>query len=80
MKPPKPPDLTPEAMKKAGRIMIANPILGRLSADPDALTKTQRLIDSYSQSKASKLGETLCEVWDVAMPHTDPRCDHANGR
>ncbi len=51
LKPPKPPDLSPEAMKKAGRIMIANPILGRLNADAEALTKTQRLIDSYSDAK-----------------------------
>ncbi len=55
LKPPKPPDLSPEAMKKAGKIMIANPVLGRLNQDPDALTKTRRLIDSYSDQKARKL-------------------------
>ena len=59
LRPPKPPDLSPEAMKKAGRVMIANPILGRLNADPAALTKTQRLIDSFSEGKARKLGETF---------------------
>ena len=59
MKPPKPPDLTPEAMKVAGRILLANPILGRLNADPDALKKTQGLIDSFSEAKARTLGETF---------------------
>ena len=55
LRPPKAPDLSPESMQKAGRIMIANPILGRLTMDPDALTKTQRLIDSYSEEKARAL-------------------------
>ena len=55
LKPPKPPDLSSEAMKDVGRIMIANPILGRLNTDPDALTKTKRLIDSYSDRKAREL-------------------------
>ena len=55
LKPPKLPDLSPKAMKKAGKVMIANPILGRLNTDPDALTKTRRLIDSYSDRKAREL-------------------------
>ncbi len=59
LKPPKPPDLSPEAMTKAGKVMIANPILGRLHADPDALTKTKRLIDSYSDRKARELSATF---------------------
>ncbi len=61
LKPPKPPDLSPAAMKAAGRVMIANPILGRLNGDPDALTKTQRLIDSYSEDKARRLAKTFVE-------------------
>ncbi len=61
LKPPKPPDLSPEAMKKAGKIMIANPILGRLNTDPDALTKTRRLIDSYSDRKARELSATFVQ-------------------
>ena len=60
-KPPPSPDLSPNAMEKAGRIMIANPILGRLNTDPDALTKTKRLIDSYSDSKARKLSATFVQ-------------------
>ena len=59
LKPPKSPDLSPEAMQKAGKIMIANPILGRLNTDPDALTKTRRLIDSYSDRKARALSATF---------------------
>ena len=59
VKPPKPPDFSAEAMKAAGKIMLANPILGRLHADPEALTKTQRLIDSFQEGKARKLGETF---------------------
>ena len=59
IKPPKPPDLSPEAMKVAGRILLANPILGRLNAEPDALKKTQGLIDSFSEAKARRLGETF---------------------
>ena len=59
MKPPKPPDLSPEAMKAAGKIMIANPNLGRLNADPDALVKTQKLVDSFSEAKARQLAETF---------------------
>ncbi len=61
LKSPKPPDLSPEAMKTAGKIMIANPILGRLNADPNALTKTKRLIDSYSDSKARELSATFVQ-------------------
>ena len=61
LKPPKPPDLSPEAMKKIGRVMIANPILGRLNIDPDALTKTSRLIDSYSDRKQRKLSATFVQ-------------------
>ena len=59
--PPKPPDLTPEAMKKAGKIMLANPILARLNGDPGAMKKTQGLIDSFSESKARKLGDTFAK-------------------
>ena len=59
LKPPKPPDLSADAMKAAGKIMIANPILGRLKGDPGALQKTQRLIDTFSEMKARKLGETF---------------------
>ncbi len=59
IKPPKPPDLSPEAMQKAGKIMIANPIVGRLNVDPDALIKTRRLIDSYSDRKARELSATF---------------------
>ena len=59
MKPPKPPDLSPAAMKVAGRVMIANPILGRLNGDPGALKKTQGLIESFREAKARKLGETF---------------------
>ena len=61
LKPPKPPDLSPEAMKTVGKIMIANPILGRLNADSDALTKTKRLIDSYSERKARELAATFVQ-------------------
>ena len=59
IKPPKPPDLSPEAMQKAGKVMIANPIVGRLNVDPDSLTKTRRLIDSYSDRKARELSATF---------------------
>ncbi len=59
MRPPKAPDLSPAAMETVGKIMIANPILGRLLADPDALGKTRRLVDSFSEAKARKLGETF---------------------
>ena len=59
MKPPKPPDFSPAAMKAAGKIMIANPILGRLNGDPEALQKTQQLIDSFSETKARTLGKTF---------------------
>ena len=59
LKPPKPPNLSPEAMKVAGRILLANPILGRLNADPGALKKTQGLIDSFSEAKARNLGKTF---------------------
>ncbi len=59
LRPPKGPDLSPEVMKKAGRIMIANPILGRLNMDPEALSKTKGLIDSFSDSKARSLASTF---------------------
>ncbi len=59
MKPPKPPDLSPEAMKAAGKIMIANPNLGRLNADPKALERTQKLVESFNDAKAQELGETF---------------------
>jgi hypothetical protein len=59
--PPKPPDLSPEAMKKAGKVMIANPILARLHGDPGALNKTQQLIDSFSETKARKLAQTFAK-------------------
>ncbi len=61
LKPPKPPDLSPAAMETAGKIMIANPIVGRLNMDPDALTKTGRLLDSYSDSKARELAATFAK-------------------
>ncbi len=61
LKPPKPPDLSPEAMKQSGKIMIANPVLGRLNTDPDALTKTRRLIDSYSDRKTRKLSAVFVQ-------------------
>ena len=61
LKPPKPPDLSPEAMKKAGKIIIANPILGRLNSDPDALTKTKCLTDSYSDRRARELSATFIQ-------------------
>ncbi len=61
LRPPKSPDLSPEAMKTAGKIMIANPILGRLNTDPDALTKTKRLIDSYSDRKARELSAAFVQ-------------------
>ncbi len=59
MKPPKPPDLSPEAMQAAGKVMIANPNLGRLNADPQALLKSQKLVDSFSEVKARQLAETF---------------------
>ena len=59
VRPPKPPDLSPAAMQAAGKIMIANPILGRLNTDPGALGKTQGLIDSFSEAKARGLAETF---------------------
>lgn len=59
MKPPKPPDLSPDAMSAATKVMIANPNLGRLNADSDALGKTQKLVDSFSEAKARELGETF---------------------
>ena len=45
--------------------MIANPILGRLNTDPDALTKTERVIDSYSDRKARELSATFVQhgIW-----------------
>ena len=61
LKPPTSPDLSPEAMKAAGKIMIANPILGRLNTDPDALTKTRRVIDSYSDRKARELSTVFVQ-------------------
>ena len=61
LRPPKPPDLSPGAMQKVGKIMIANPILGRLNNDPDTLTKTRRLIDSYSDRKARALSATFVQ-------------------
>ena len=65
MKPPKPPDLSPEAMQAAGKVMIANPNLARLNADPDALGKTQKLVESFSDAKARELAETFAakETW-----------------
>lgn len=59
MKPPKPPNLSPEMLTEATKIMIANPNLGRLNADPDALVKTQKLVDSFSDAKARQLAETF---------------------
>ncbi len=38
-----------------------NSILGRLNNDPDALTKTRRLIDSYSDRKARALSATFVQ-------------------
>ena len=59
--PPKPPDLSPAAMQKAGKIMIANPILARLNGDPGAIKKTQGLLDSFSEAKARKLADTFAK-------------------
>ena len=68
LRPPKSPDLSPEAMKAAGKIMIANPILGRLNTDPDALKKTKRLIDSYSDRKARELSATFVQYGTWQCP------------
>ncbi len=78
LKPPKPPDLSPEAMKVAGQIMLANPILGRLNADPEALKKTQGLIDSFSEAKARRLGETFASHGTWQCPNRDPQRDDAS--
>ena len=67
IKPVKPVNLPPEKMATTGRLAIANPTLLRLNMDPDALGKTQRLLDSFSEEKAGRLAEACVanETWQV---------------
>ena len=67
LRPPKPPKVSPDTSDAAGRIAIANPNLQRLSMEPAAVSKTQNLIDSFSESKAKKLAETCVAhgTWQV---------------
>ncbi len=59
LKPPKPPNLSSDTLTAATKIMIANPYLGRLNADPKTLEKTKQLVDSFSEAKARELAETF---------------------
>ena len=67
LKPREPIDFSPENMATLGRVAIANPTLLRLNMDPDALSKTQRLIDSFSDKKARQLAVACAvhETWQV---------------
>ncbi len=67
LKPPKPMGISAATSDTAGRIAIANPNLQRLNMDPDAFSKTQGLMDSFSESKAKRLAETCAAhgTWQV---------------
>ncbi len=59
LRPPAAMKLSMEGMGDETRIAIANPMLLRLNMDPKALSKTQRLIDSFSEDKSKELAETF---------------------
>lgn len=67
LKPPKPMRLAPQEMATIGRVAVANPTLLRLHMDSDALSKTQSLIDSFSERKARQLAEACVAhgTWQV---------------
>ncbi len=59
LRPPAAMNLSMEGMGEAERFIIANPMLFRLTMDPKALEKTQRLINSFSEDKSRRLAETF---------------------
>ena len=67
LKPPPAIDLSPEAMAKVGRLIVANPVLFRANLDKTSFTKTQRLIDSFSENKCLQLARTFVKhnTWQV---------------
>ena len=67
LKPPPAPDLSPEKMATVGKLIVANPTLFRLQMDPDGLTKSQRLVDSFSDAKCRNLAKVCVEnqTWQV---------------
>jgi imidazolonepropionase-like amidohydrolase len=67
LKPPPALNLSPEAMAKTGRLIVANPVLFRANLDKTSFTKTQRLIDSFSEVKCRQLAKTFVDhnTWQV---------------
>ena len=59
LRPPAAMKLSMEGMGFKTRVAIAKPMLLRLNMDPNALSKTQRLIDSFSDDKGKELAATF---------------------
>ncbi len=59
LRPPAAMKLSMEGKGDDTRIAIVNPTLMRLNMDPNALGKTQRLLDSFSEKKCRKLADTF---------------------
>ncbi len=64
---PPPPQMPPEAVAKMGRLMIASPTLGRVMANPEALSRTQKLLDTYNEGKCKALAQVFVtnNTWQV---------------
>lgn len=65
--PPPMPNLPPETMAKMMRTTLASPVLGHVIANPNALQKTQRLIDTYNEGKCNTLAKLFVtdQTWQV---------------
>ena len=59
LRPPAAMKLSMEGMGDETRIAIANPMLLRLKLDANAMSRTQRLMDSFSEGKCKKLAEAF---------------------
>ncbi len=54
-------------MAEMFKVVVASPTLGRVLRDPDALGKTQRLVDTFSEEKCRALAEVCIAsgTWQV---------------
>ena len=64
---PKQPDLSPEAMKTFGRLLVSDPLLGLLQVNPREFKTIKILLDSFVQSKCEDLAKTFVshQTWQV---------------
>lgn len=61
LKPPKPPDLSPEKMATVGKMIVASPTLFRMQMSAKSLSQSQQLVDTFSEARCRKLADACAK-------------------